>query len=72
MTAAVMGRIRTNYLIIWSLADAIMILGFIGYILATDFSDFLIFAIVGVYALLINMPREAVLHRTVNMLDQPG
>ncbi len=63
-------RLRFNYLIVWSLGEAILIIGFINYIFTTDFNNFLIFAIVGIYSLLINKPRENTLHRCIAMLDK--
>jgi len=65
-----LARIRFNYLIVWSLGEAILIIGFINYIFTTDFNNFLIFAIVGIYSLLINKPREDTLHRCIDMLQK--
>ncbi len=50
-------QIRKNYIIVWGLGEAIVVLGFVNYILTVDFQYFLVFSIVGVYSILINIPR---------------
>ena len=50
-------QIRKNYIIVWGLGEAIVVLGFINYILTVDFQYFLVFSVVGVYSILINIPR---------------
>lgn len=69
---AVLARIRVNFLIVWTLAEGILITGFINYILTTDFNNFLIFAVVAVYSLIINIPRENTLRQAVSLLDNRG
>ncbi len=71
-SGALLARIQVNYIIVWALGEAILIIGFVNYILTTDFSNFLIFAIVGIYSLLINIPRENTLHRYITMLEERG
>jgi hypothetical protein len=70
--AAALNRIGTNYVIVWALSEAIMVTGFINYVLLTNFNDFLIFSIVALYSLVINIPREGALHRSISILDQQG
>jgi len=69
-SSVLLARIGANYLIVWSIAEAILITGFINYILTTDFNNFLIFAIVAVYSLLINLPRENTLHRAIALMEE--
>jgi MFS family permease len=54
----IMARIRRNYMVIWSLAELIFLLGFIQYILTANFRQFLILSVVAFYSLVINKPQE--------------
>ena len=67
-----LSRIRFNLLIIWTLAEAILLTGFINYILTTDFNNFMILAVVALYSLIINIPRENTLHRAIALLEELG
>ena len=67
-----LSRIRFNFLIIWTLAEAILLTGFINYILTADFNNFMILAVVALYSLVINIPRENTLHRAVALLEELG
>ena len=48
---------RRYYLLIWSVANLITILGFIDYIVALRFQSFWIYSIVAVYSMVINFPK---------------
>ncbi|HID39454.1 MAG TPA: hypothetical protein EYP36_08055 [Calditrichaeota bacterium] len=52
---------RRYYMVIWSAADLIVIIGFIQYILTTTFSSFLIYATMGIFSLIINYPRFTII-----------
>ena len=54
-------RLRINYLIVWAMGEAICVLGFVNYIFTVDRQYFLVFAVVGLYSVLINMPRMSLL-----------
>jgi len=55
---AILNLIRRNYIIVWVLAELICIMGFINYIFAVNFQSYLVFAIVAIYSVLINYPRQ--------------
>ena len=57
-TTAVMLSIRRRYMIIWALAELILLLGFIQYILTANFNQFIILGIVSFYSIFINKPQE--------------
>ena len=63
-------RIRRNYIIIWSLAELIVLIGFINYIFAVNFQTYLIFAIVGIYSILINFPRQKLAEQCLEQLAE--
>ncbi len=66
----VMSRLKKNYIIIWALAELICLLGFFNYMLLSDFQNYLIFAIVSIYSMLVNMPREALLFQSLDLLKE--
>ena len=55
-----LGKLRRNYIMIWSLGEVICLLGFIDYILTVNFRSFLIYAVVGIYAVGVSMPRKTI------------
>lgn len=66
----VISKIRRNYVIIWAMAELICLLGFFNYIMLADIQNYLIFAVVSIYSLLINMPREALAIQSMKMLKE--
>ena len=66
----VFNKIRRNYIIIWALAEIICVLGFFNYILLVDLQNYLIFAVVSIYSLLVNMPREALIIQSLDLLKE--
>ena len=66
----VISKIRRNYIIIWAMAELICLLGFFNYIMLADIQNYLIFAVVSIYSLLINMPREALAIQSMKMLKE--
>jgi hypothetical protein len=66
----VMNKIRRNYIIIWAMAELICLIGFFNYMMLADIQNYLIFAIVSIYSLLINMPREALVIQSLKMLKE--
>ena len=66
----VISKIRRNYVIIWAMAELICLLGFFNYIMLADIQNYLIFAVVSIYSLLINMPREALIIQSLEMLKE--
>ena len=63
----VFNQIKKNYIIVWGLGEFICLIGFVNYILTTDFNYFLVFAVVSLYSILINMPRIAL---PINCIDR--
>ena len=63
LTTICLTKLRKNYLIVWSMGEAICILGFVNYILTANQQYYLVFAVVSVYSVLINMPRIALLKK---------
>ena len=66
----VLNKIRRNYIIIWAMAELICLIGFFNYIMLADIQNYLIFAVVSIYSLLINMPREALVIQSLKMLKE--
>lgn len=65
-------KIRQRYIVIWALCEFIAVLGFIGYILEMDLQNFLVFAIVSLYAVVISRPQESFLIRAIEVLTGDG
>jgi hypothetical protein len=63
-------RIRRNYIIVWSLAEIICLIGFINYIFAVNFQTYLVFAIVSIYSILINFPRQKLAEQCMEQLAE--
>lgn len=66
----VMNKIKRNYIIIWGIGELICLLGFFNFIMLADIQNYLIFAVVSIYSLLVNMPREALLIQSLDMLKE--
>jgi len=64
-------RIHTFSLVLWVLADLIVIAGFLSYIFMLSFQTFIIYAVVGLYSLLINYPKYGLLEACYNQI-MPG
>lgn len=50
--------IRRRYLIIWVLAEVILLLGFIQYLMTVNIRQFIILGVVSLYSLTINYPQK--------------
>lgn len=61
LLAKAMIIMRRYYMVIWSIANLIVMIGFIQYIIDLQFQSFLIYSIVGIFSLSINFPRFAVI-----------
>jgi putative flippase GtrA len=62
-------RLLRNYFIVWTLAEAIALIGFINFVFTADFSSYLIFAVVSAYSLLINIPSEGFIYKCLNLTE---
>jgi hypothetical protein len=67
---AYLSKLRINYVIIWALSEAIIMFGFVEYILVGDFKSFLLYAIVGLYAILINYPKRSLFDTHLQQLAE--
>jgi len=65
-----MNKIRRNYIIVWGLGELICLLGFFNFIMLADIQNYMIFAVVSIYSLLVNMPRETLLIQVLEMLKE--
>lgn len=59
-------KLRRYYLVIWSIADLIAIIGFVEYALTGNFGNYFIYIVVAVYSLAINYPA----YSRLSMLDK--
>ncbi len=55
--------LRRYYLFVWTIADLIVVLGFVEYVLTLNFQSLMIYAIVGLYSLIINYPTVSLLEK---------
>ena len=63
-------KLRRNYLIIWAMAELICFIGFFYFIVMGDVQNYLIFAVVSIYSLMINMPREGLIYQCLELLKE--
>ena len=66
----VMSRIRRNYIIVWGIGELICLLGFFNFIMLADIQNYMIFAVVSIYSLLVNMPRESLHIQALELLKE--
>ena len=66
----VLSKLRKNYIIVWAMGETIGIIGFINYIFTVDIQYLLVFAVVGIYSILINMPRITVAARCIELVKE--
>jgi glucose-6-phosphate-specific signal transduction histidine kinase len=57
-----MMNIRRKYMVVWAMAEFILLLGVIQYTLTANFRQFLILGMVGFYSILISKPQENLLN----------
>lgn len=60
---------RRYFMVIWSIANLIVIVGFIDYILALQFRSFIVFSIVGFYSMLINFPMFSLVEKCYDFIS---
>lgn len=59
----VVGIIRKYYLVIWSIGNAIALIGFVALVLGLPLRQFMIYAVVGLYSLSVNFPVYSMVER---------
>jgi hypothetical protein len=65
---AFFSKLRSNYIIIWAIAESIIMIGFVEYILLCDFQSFMLYSIIGLYAIGINYPRKSLFDKHLQLL----
>jgi len=55
--------LRKYYLVIWSLTEAVVLAGFLVFIISLQLRSLLIFSFAGIYSLIINYPSHAMIER---------
>ena len=70
--AMLSGKIRRGYIVLWSMAEGILLIGFIDFILSYNLRLYLTFAVVGIYAILITFPAKKFLQACVNSISAAG
>lgn len=63
-------KLRSNYIIIWAISESIIMIGFVEYILICDFKSFMLYAIIGLYAIGINFPRKSLFEKHLQLLAE--
>jgi len=63
-------NIRKNYIILWALSELILFMGFVEYVFVVNFRSFLIYAVVGIYALVINIPKQSFNEKCLELLNE--
>lgn len=67
---SLLNRLRNNYIIVWAMGETILFLGFIEYIFITNFESFIIYAFVGLYAVIINLPQKNFIQKNLELLNE--
>lgn len=65
----VLSSLRRDYIVVWAIGELICILGFVNYILIVQLNNFLIYAVVSLYAVAINIPRIGLVQKCVEVLS---
>ena len=62
--------IRRYFMLVWSVANVILLLGFIVFMLAGQFQTFLIYAVVAFYSMIINFPVLNKMLAVIELIDK--
>ncbi|MEJ2544393.1 MAG: hypothetical protein P8Y99_10035 [Calditrichaceae bacterium] len=60
---------RRYFMVIWSVANLIVLIGFIYFIVSLSLRNFIIYGIVGLYSLLINFPRFSIVENCYYIIN---
>lgn len=69
-TQIILNRIRRNYILVWALAEVICLIGVFNYIFTVNFQTYLVFAIVSIYSVVINFPRQNLADQCIEQLAE--
>ena len=61
---------RRYFLLVWSIANIVLLCGFIAFILAGQFQTFLIYVVVSLYSMFINFPSFTLIEKCVAIIDE--
>ncbi len=61
--------LRRYYMVIWSIANIVVLLGFVEFAVTGELRILAIYGIVGLYSLLINFPSFKIIERCYNLLE---
>jgi len=70
MIAGALIIMRRYFMLIWSIANLIVLIGFISFIVTMSLRNFMIYGIVGLYSLLINFPRFSIVENCYHKMNQ--
>ena len=68
--SALFSKLRANYIIIWAISESIIIFGFIEYVLICDYKSFMLYAIIGLYAIVVNFPKKSLFEKHLQLLAE--
>lgn len=60
---------RRYFMLVWSIANVILLLGFIVFITAGQFQTFLIYAVISAYSMSINFPSFKIIEQCASLLE---
>lgn len=66
---AYFAKLRSNYIIIWAISESIIMFGFVEYILMCDYQSFLLYGVIGLYAIAINFPKKLIFETHLELLN---
>lgn len=69
MIARVLILMRRYFMLVWSVANILLLFGFISYLLAGQFQTFLIYALIGFYSMIINFPAYSFIEKCLVLLN---
>ena len=68
--SAFFNKLRANYIIIWAISELIIVIGFVEYVLICDYKSFLLYAIIGLYAIAVNFPKKSLFEKHLQLLAE--
>ncbi len=69
MVVKVLILMRRYFMLVWSVANILLLFGFISFLLAGQFQTFLIYALIGLYSLTINFPAFSFIEKCLGLMD---
>lgn len=64
----VLAKIRQNFIVVWTLGEAILLIGFVELVLSATIESFLIYLVVSFYSVIMNYPRKDIARQSLNEL----